>query len=78
MKININCDCQVELTAYGIEIMQKNDHIMTEYNFNPSTHVVSTQLWCLMNTFGEVMYNGGRQVFEESNIHIPESQIWPE
>jgi len=67
-RININDDCYVILTQKGIEVMEKNDPVMAEFNFNYKTGILHTQIWCLMAAFGDKMYNGGPQLFECNNI----------
>jgi hypothetical protein len=69
-RYNINEDCYVILTPEGIEVMKKNDPVMAEFNFDPKTRKVNTQIWCLMAAFGEKLYNGGPLLFEYNNIYI--------
>jgi hypothetical protein len=40
------------------------------FHFDKNTKTLKTELWDLMNIFGEQMYMGAKQVFENNNIEI--------
>ena len=69
-KININDMVKVQLTERGISHMRKNDSVMTEFHFDKDTKIVETELWQLMNTFGDKMYMGAEQMFKNNVIEF--------
>jgi hypothetical protein len=71
-KININDMVQVKLTERGIRHMKENDSVMAEFHFDKNTKTVRTELWQLMNTFGDTMYMGAEQMFENNVVEIIE------
>ena len=65
IKFNINNFVKVKLTPYGKSIFKNRrpnmDHQGSTFTF---------QLWVLMNIFGDEMWNGNEQIFENSIITI--------
>lgn len=69
MKVNINQLCEVELTEEGIlHLKRKMSYIMKTSWYNDG--VLTTELWSLMNIFGDKMYMSDDQMFKENNIKI--------
>lgn len=69
MKININDNCKVKLTNYGISLLKK-DPVNYEYNFDKENKILNTQVWVLMNIFGDYFYNGCDQIFIDNIIEV--------
>jgi hypothetical protein len=69
MKVNINQLCEVELTEEGIlHLKKKMSYIMKTSWYNDG--VLTTELWNLMNIFGDKMCMSDEQMFKENNIKI--------
>lgn len=75
MEFNINGNVHVTLTDRGVEVMKKKNPNMFEFHFDPKTNEVDEQLWVIMNTFGEEMYMGFDNVFENNTINFPDNEI---
>ena len=74
MKININQTCRVVLTPYGENIMRDRGMgwmFTHESIWNPVSKVLKTQLWDLMQIFGNCLYMGNPKIpFEHNEIEI--------
>lgn len=73
VKLNVNAWCQVKLTKYGLEIINKSCPAVLEssFKFNEKTNEYKDELWSLMNIFGEHMWMGNRNTpFENNEIKI--------
>lgn len=68
--MNINTLVKVRLTEYGVDVMEKKNPVAMAFHFDKNTKTLKTELWDLMNIFGEQMYMGAKQVFENNNIEI--------
>lgn len=68
IEININQKVKVNLTEYGKE---KLNQYFEENNIKRfATDVYETQLWNLMQIFGDEMFNGSKQCFENNIIEL--------
>lgn len=68
--MNINDLVRVKLTEYGVEHLKTKDPVALEYHFDKETKMLETEMWNLMYIFGDEMYMGAKQVFENNNIEI--------
>lgn len=80
--INLNDSVKVTLTVFGAEIYNKYmsafDHPNSKYNFDPVNegYVLRTQLWCLMQIFGEHLRIGfGLVPFEGLNMQLLDDNL---
>lgn len=69
MKANVNSQVMVTLTEYGISVFNKSEYSRHE---KLNENRLWTQLWTLMKIFGNEMYVGSKQVFENNIIEIEE------
>ena len=74
LKMNINTTCRVKLTWEGIAMMQKKaPYKFTISGWRGDTKEFTTELWDLMNLFGECMRMGSNKLpFVNNNIEIME------
>lgn len=68
--MNINNLVRVKLTEHGIATMIMKNPPAMEYHFDKDTKILETELWDIMNIFGDQMYLGAKQVFANNNIEI--------
>ena len=67
-KININNMASVKLTEYGLIRLRYSP--TGPFKYNSDTKILKIELWDLMHIFGESMYMGCPQVFENNEIVI--------
>ena len=74
LKMNINTTCKVKLTEYGIAIMlKKKPYKFTISGWNGNTKEFTTELWDLMEIFGECIWMGNKEIpFVSNDILIME------
>lgn len=71
---NINDHCRVKLTPFGVYTLMKRNRVAYEYNLDKATGILTSQIWCIMNTFGDLLFNGASdQPFEENIIEFKRS-----
>lgn len=81
MKINLNQQCDVILTAHGAEVYNKYFRELhatckqIELTNLKAGDVLSLQLWELMNIFGKYLYNGAENCFENNNISFNDKVV---
>ena len=76
IKFNINYHVKVKLTPYGVSCLYKNHLKDNEYRNKNNKFCImidddgyyETQLWCLMQEFGEYIGMGMRQTPFETEI----------
>ena len=68
--MNINNLVRVKLTEHGIANMIMKNPTAMEYHFDKDTKILETELWDIMNIFGDQMYLGAKQVSADNNIEI--------
>lgn len=84
--LNINSKVRIKLTSFGIEILRKQHeerHRSYPFAFPASftppavneDGFCEMQLWEVMNTFGEFLYNGAPNLPFETNIQIDDEQF---
>jgi len=79
-EINVNTMSKVKLTEYGKQLLdnyrtnleKKYDHKIEHIFIYNENGIYETMLWELMNIFGEYMYNGSKQIFENNSIELRE------
>ncbi len=61
---NINCRVEVELTDYGVMILEKHYHDLgiNEFKFDGKDSKYRTEMWHLMQTFGACLWMGNRNI----------------
>jgi hypothetical protein len=75
MNVNINDSCMVKLTHAGYSVLKENNKIALQYNYDASNHELTIQLWDLMRTFGDQMFNGRLEpLFENNEITLLEEK----
>jgi hypothetical protein len=69
--ININTQAEVKLTEYGREIFNKYYSKFPDSIKPKAPTILKTELWQLMNIFGDCLYQGNLKLpFENNNINI--------
>lgn len=83
--LNINSEVRIKLTSFGIERLKKN-HEELRKNY-PSAigefklpdvdenGFSKMQLWVIMNTFGDLLFNGSPNLPFEMNIQIDDAEF---
>jgi len=73
-RMNINTMCRVKLTEYGIKVlMEKAPYKFTISSWRGDTKELTTELWDLMELFGDCQYMGNRNhPFDDNVIEIME------
>ena len=74
LNMNINTTCRVRLNEYGIEVLQKKaPYKFTISGWRGDTKELTTELWDLMELFGDCMRIGTNKLpFVDNNIQIME------
>lgn len=72
---NLNSYVKVKLTEYGVKLLNETDFGRYEFTNNVENGIWKVQMWYLMNTFGEYMYNGQMKLPIETEIFIDEKWI---
>ena len=82
--LNINHNVRIKLTKFGFEKLKKNHEDLrkkfpTVRKFTPpkvdEDGFCEMELWEVMNTFGEDLFNGSINLPFEPNIQIDEAQF---
>lgn len=79
--ININYDVKFKLTPAGEAQLEKVNNTWPVYEKYPLEYhkdehgYCREQLWYLMSIFGEAMYVGGKCMFENNNLFLPEEEL---
>ena len=82
--LNINSQVRIKLTPCGIEKLKKKHEELRSFcpsigDFKPpetdKDGYCEMQLWDVMNTFGEDMYNGNMNLPFETNIQIDDAKF---
>ena len=55
---NLNRNCKVKLTDFGEHLLLERNPPAFKFNYDQKTNILSTELWSLMNIFGDQLYNG--------------------
>ncbi len=80
IEINVNMMAKVKLTEYGKQLLDNyRTNLENKYGYSIEhifiynrDGIYETMLWELMNIFGEYMYNGSKQIFENNLIELRE------
>lgn len=73
MKVNINTACTIKPTEAGWQkIKEKCPHYQITWGFKNDGYY-TTELWDLMCIFGNFMYCGSKQYFEQNIIELVDS-----
>ena len=73
VSINMNNRCQVVLNQYGLNILQKH---RDKFNLDDrhykveSDNSLTTELWVIMQIFGDHFYMGCQVPFEKNEIRL--------
>ncbi len=70
VRFNFNDNVKVTLTDLGYAVAKKSGQFPNRLN-GPE---LTTQLWVLMQVFGDKCYNGGPLYFEDNVIELAEPQ----
>jgi hypothetical protein len=69
-QLNINAHVEVKLTEYGKEIFKKHYSDFPE-NIKPKIpNILKTELWKIMNIFGDCLYHGNLKIPFENNLIV--------
>jgi hypothetical protein len=66
--ININDTVKVKLTEHGVNFVNRYEE--NRYLLKKGSNEMKTELWHLMQIFGDAMYMGGDQFFINNTITL--------